>query len=202
MRTAVVILNWNTRDFLKEYLPRVLEDSGCAPDGKGTQRVEVIVADNGSTDGSVEYLREAFPALGVIALDKNYGFTGGYDKALATLTGYDFFVLLNSDVQTTPGWLGPLEEWMEANPDCGACAPKILSLCDKSKFEYAGAAGGYIDAYGYPFCRGRVLDKIDSDRGQFDGSPKDVFWVSGACMMVRCAAFDCLDERFFAHFEG
>ena len=201
MKTAVVILNWNTKGYLETFLPSVLSSCECSPLGRPLGDTEVVVADNGSTDGSLELLKESFPEVKTIFLEKNFGFTGGYNRALAQLEGYEYFVLLNSDVETPTGWLSPAIKWMDAHPGCGACAPKIMSYGDRESFEYAGAAGGYLDAFGYPFCRGRVLGHIEKDKGQYNKGPKDVFWVSGACMVLRTSTFDCLDERFFAHFE-
>ena len=195
MQTAVVILNWNTKDFLRKFLP------GLVASIRGLD-AEVIVADNASTDGSLEVLREEFPQVRRIELDRNYGFTGGYNRALAQVDA-EYFVLINSDIEVGEGWLQPLTEWMEAHPRCGACGPKLLSYQDRDSFEYAGAAGGYLDRYGFPFCRGRVLGKVEKDHGQYD-SPEDVFWISGACLMVRSALWNRLgglDERFFAHME-
>ena len=196
MKTAVVILNWNTKGFLEEFLPPLL-DSVTRCDG-----AEVIVADNASSDGSLELMKEKFPQVKTIALDANYGFTGGYNKALK-LVEAEYLVLINSDIEVTDDWLEPLVKWMESHPDCGACAPKLHSWQEKEKFEYAGAAGGYIDKYGYPFCRGRVMKRLETDNGQYD-SPADVFWATGACLMVRASVYKGLgglDERFFAHME-
>ena len=195
MKVAVVILSWNNREFLKEFLPGVVASSKAA---------QVVVADNGSTDGTVEYLKEEFPEVKVLAFDKNYGFTGGYNKAIALLEEYEYVLLLNSDIETPAGWLEPLTAFMETNPDCGICAPKLHALQDKDRFEYAGAAGGFIDRYGFPFCRGRVLKWTEQDNGQFGDSPADVFWATGACILVRTSlwkALGGLDSRFFAHME-
>ena len=194
MRTAVVILNWNTKEQLERFLPSVVETSTGA---------EVIVVDNASTDGSPEMLREIFPSVRTICLDKNYGFTGGYNRALLPLKeeGFEYLLLLNSDIETPKGWLEPLVEWMDSHPECGACGPKLHSMTERDKFEYAGAAGGYLDRYGYPFCRGRVMHLLETDEGQYDAAPKDVFWVTGACLLVRASLFDGLDDRFFAHME-
>jgi len=199
MRTSVVILNWNTRDLLSRFLPaltRSLEGLDA----------ELVVADNASSDGSVEMLRDCFPELRVIALDRNYGFAGGYDRALEGLDS-EYYVLINSDVDVIPGWLEPLVEHMDLHPACAVCGPKIHAMAPDFKhterFEYAGAAGGYIDRYGYPFCRGRILSCVEEDMGQYD-CPADLLWVSGACMMVRSSVWkslDGLDERFFAHME-
>lgn len=195
MKTAVVILNWNTRDYLRKFLPGLLSSVS----GRDAQ---VIVADNASTDGSVEMLAQEFPSVRRIVLDANYGFTGGYNKALAQVNA-EFLVLINSDIEVRPGWLDPLTDWMDSHPDCGACAPKLLSYYDRESFEYAGAAGGRIDRWGYPFCRGRVMKTVEKDHGQYD-SPADVFWATGACLMVRSRVWKetgGLDGRFFAHME-
>ncbi len=274
MRIAVVILNWNTRDYLRRFLPPLLESvrlfngtddsateapgnstneapggstSGIPgnstnevpgggtekipegwsekapgggsedPPGDGTDGVcrrerperdfaEVIVADNASEDGSAGMMAKEFPSVRTIVLDRNYGFTGGYNRALKELSGEggrDLFILLNSDVEVSPGWLRPLADWMKSHPDCGACGPKLHSLRERGKFEYAGAAGGLIDRFGYPFCRGRVLGKTEADNGQYD-IPADVLWITGACLAVRAGVWNALgglDERFFAHME-
>ena len=195
LKAAVVILNWNTRALLERFLPEVLASVEAAP-------AKVYVADNGSGDGSVAMLRERFPAVGVIALDDNYGFTGGYNRALEGLEA-EYFILMNSDIEVPRDWLAPLLEYMESHPDCGACGPKLLSLTERDRFEYAGAAGGLLDRYGYPFCRGRVLGRTEKDRGQYD-APHDVLWASGACLLVRSRLWrelGGLDGRFFAHME-
>lgn len=196
MKTAVVILNWNTEGFLKEFLPGLLHSVEKVEDAK------VIVADNASTDGSLKVMQELFPQVRTIAFDRNYGFTGGYNKAFEEIDS-EYFVLINSDIEVTEDWLGPLVDWMDAHPECGACAPKLHSWQEREKFEYAGAAGGYIDRFGYPFCRGRVLKRLETDNGQYD-EPKDVFWATGACLIVRSSLYrklGGLDERFFAHME-
>ena len=195
MKTAVVILNWNTRDYLRQFLP------GLVTSCEGLD-AEVIVADSASTDGSLEMLSEEFPDIRQIPLDGNYGFTGGYNRALAQVEA-DYFVLINSDVEVPPGWLQPLTDWMDTHPACGICGPKLLSWHRRDTFEYAGAAGGLLDKYGYPFCRGRVLQKVEKDEGQYD-TPQDVLWISGACLMVRSGLWrrlGGLDDRFFAHME-
>ena len=196
MKTAVVILNWNTEGFLKEFLPGLLRSV------ERVEGAEVIVADNASTDGSLKVMKEEFPGVRTIALEKNFGFTGGYNKAFEQIEA-DLFVLINSDIEVSEGWLEPLVKWMEGHPECGACAPKLHSWQEKEKFEYAGAAGGYIDLFGYPFCRGRVMKRLETDHGQYD-SPADVFWATGACLMVRSSIYrelGGLDDRFFAHME-
>ena len=195
MKTAVVILNWNTKDFLEKFLPPLIEST------EGLD-AEVIVADSASTDASMEMMSEKFPKIRQIRLEKNYGFTGGYNRALA-LVDAEYYVLINSDIEVPKNWLSPLVEWMDTHPECGACGPKLHSWYDRDMFEYAGAAGGYLDRYGYPFCRGRVMSKIEKDTGQYD-TPANVLWVSGACLMVRSSLWNSLgglDDRFFAHME-
>lgn len=205
-KTAIVILNWNTKDYLRKFLPGVLVSAGCAPDGdSSTSDHEVIVADNASTDGSMELMADLFPKVRTIVLDRNYGFTGGYNKALETLRGqFAYYLLLNSDIDVPRRWLEPLVCWMEKHKECGACAPKLHSWYGKDMFEYAGAAGGYLDRFGYPFCRGRVMKSVEKDRGQYDDLPNEVFWASGAALMVRSELWHKmggLDDRFFAHME-
>ena len=178
---------------LAEYLPSVMRHSAEA---------EVVVADNASTDGSIAFLREHFPTVRILPLEKNWGFAGGYNKALAQVET-DYYVLLNSDVEVTAGWLKPLVSFMESHPEAAACQPKLRAIADRGAFEYAGASGGFIDRLGYPFCRGRVFDTVEQDEGQYD-TVEEVFWTTGACMMVRSADYHAvggLDERFFAHNE-
>lgn len=180
---------------LRRFLPSVIAGS----EGAG---VAVMVADNASTDSSVAMLREEFPSVRLILLDRNYGYAGGYNRALAQVDA-EYAVLLNSDVEVSPGWLLPLIAFMDSRPETAACQPKIRSWHERERFEHAGACGGYIDKYGYPFCRGRVLDETETDRGQYD-SPAPVFWASGAALFIRPAAYrdaGGLDERFFAHME-
>jgi len=191
---AIVILNYNGKRFLERFLADVLS--------KSCHLADLIVADNASTDGSMEYIRENFPEIQCITFSKNYGFAGGYNKALRNLE-YRYYLLLNSDIEVSEGWLEPLYELMESDPAIAACQPKLLSFADKAYFEYAGAAGGFIDAFGYPFCRGRVFQHIEPDQGQYDDII-EVFWASGACMLVRSAVFhqlNGLDDSFFAHME-
>lgn len=195
MKTAIVILNWNTKDFLEKFLPPLIEST------EGLD-AEVIVADSASTDGSMDMMSEKFPKIRQIRLEKNYGFTGGYNRALSLIDA-EYYVLINSDIEVPKNWLSPLVEWMDTHPECGACGPKLHSWYDRDMFEYAGAAGGYLDRYGYPFCRGRVMSKIEKDTGQYD-TPANVLWVSGACLMVRSSLWNSLgglDDRFFAHME-
>ena len=201
MKTAVVILNWNTEDFLRKFLPGLVRSCGNVPGA------EVVVADNASTDGSLKVMEEEFPQVRTLRFEKNLGFTGGYNRAFTELCygpdAPEYFVLINSDIEVPEDWLGPLVEWMDSHLDCGACAPKLHSWQDRNSFEYAGAAGGYIDRYGYPFCRGRIMGRLEKDKGQYD-SPADVFWATGACLMVRSSVYrktGGLDERFFAHME-
>ena len=178
---------------MQKYLPMVIEN---------TMGAEIVVADNGSTDGSVEWLRKEYPYTRLIALDKNYGFAEGYNQALKKIDN-EYYVLLNSDVRTPMDWLYPLVEYMEQHPECAACQPKILSEHEPEKFEYAGAAGGFIDYLGYPFCRGRILSTVECDNGQYDDC-RDIFWASGAAMCCRSKVYHELggfDADFFAHME-
>lgn len=193
---SVIILNWNGERLLKTFLPSVVENT--VGDG-----VEVIVADNGSSDSSINLLQTEFPSVRIIKFDKNYGFAAGYNKAISEVDS-EFVVLLNSDVETSKDWWQPLLKFMRDNHDVGACQPKIKSFRDKSMFEYAGAAGGLLDSLGYPYCRGRLFDIIEKDEGQYDSAPSDIAWASGAALMVRRSVFlkvGGLDERFFAHME-
>lgn len=195
IKTSVVILNWNGAKLLNQFLPTVLMHTQ-------TEDCEVVVADNNSSDNSVEMMQQYFPEVKLILLDKNYGFAEGYNRALQQINS-KYVVLLNSDVETSPNWLHPMIEHLERYPETAAVQPKILSYADKSKFEYAGAAGGYIDRYGYPYCRGRILHELEEDRGQYD-KPVQVFWASGACLCMRRADYmevGGLDNDFFAHME-
>lgn len=193
---AVIILNWNGRKLMEKYLPSVARHT-CGDE------VEVIVADNGSSDDSVAWLRENYPSLRVLELGENYGFAEGYNRAVAQ-TRFPYTLLLNSDVEVEDGWWQPLLAFMRENPQAGAVQPKIMSLTDRRKFEYAGAAGGYLDRLGYPYCRGRLFDSIEEDLGQYDGSAVEVCWASGAALLVRTELYErCggLDPGFFAHME-
>lgn len=194
-KVAVVILNWNGKELLEKFLPLVV-DYTVATD------VKVVVADNASTDDSLAFLRSTYPELDIIALSENYGFAEGYNKALSQVDA-EYYVLLNSDVEVTEGWLSPMLEYMEKNRDVAAVQPKILSQRNKLFFEYAGASGGFIDKLGFPFCRGRIFDALEVDNGQYD-DVIDVFWASGACMLIRAKDYwqvGGLDGRFFAHME-
>lgn len=196
MKIAVVILNWNGRALLERYIPQVVESTTYAG-------ADIIVADNASEDDSVLYMRSAWSVCKLILLEKNYGFAGGYNRAIAQLGDYDAVVLLNSDVAPAKGWLEPMVELMETDEMVVACGPKIKDDKDRKMFEYAGAAGGFVDMYGYPYCRGRVFEKVEEDLGQYD-SNADCLWVSGAALMVRRKEYiECggLDEEFFAHME-
>lgn len=193
-KLAIVILNWNGEKMLKEYLPTVLRYS-C-------DEAKVYVADNASTDGSLEMLRKDFPTCSLIELDRNWGFAEGYNKALAQVDA-EYFLLLNSDIEVTPHWLTPLIEYMDAHTETAICQPKLLSVFEKNRFEYAGACGGYLDKYGYPFCRGRVFQTVEEDKGQFN-DPAEVLWATGAALMIRSKDYwevGGLDGRFFAHSE-
>jgi GT2 family glycosyltransferase len=195
IRTAVVILNWNGLDWLKRFLPDVIRYS------TGTDSA-VFVADNGSTDGSAEWVESEVPEAIIIKLGINHGFAGGYNLALEQIKA-KYFVLLNSDVEVTENWLEPLVQFMDKNPDVASCQPKIRSFYKRDHFEYAGAAGGFIDKFGYTFCRGRIFDYVEKDNGQYNDQT-EIFWSSGACMMVRASAWTIcggLDEDFFAHME-
>lgn len=195
MSVAVVILNWNGRDMLAKYLPSVVEFSSLPG-------VEIVVADNGSTDDSLDYLSEKFPMVRQIILSENYGFAEGYNRALRQIDA-DYFVLLNSDVEVTANWLSPLYNYLEAHEEVVACQPKIRSVVNPEYFEHAGAAGGFLDKYAYPFCRGRIFSEVEKDEGQYD-TVKEVFWATGACLFIRAKDyFDAggLDGTFFAHME-
>lgn len=194
-KIAIVILNWNGVKLFADFLPSILEHS------KG-DNIEIIVADNGSTDNSLAYLNNNFPTVTLMDLENNYGFAKGYNVALAKIEA-DYFVLVNSDVKVTKGWLRPCIQHFEKDEKVVAVQPKVLSFNKPDYFEYAGAAGGFIDRYGYPFCRGRILDKIEKDENQYDKS-SEIFWASGACMFVRTEAFKNaggLDADFWAHME-
>jgi GT2 family glycosyltransferase len=194
MKVAVVILNYNGKDFLRKFLPTVLERTG--------NDAEVWVADNNSLDGSTEVMKDEFPEVKLIENKYNAGFAGGYNMAFKHIEA-DYYVLLNSDIEVTEGWINPVIELMESDKKIAACQPKILSYYERSEFEYAGASGGFIDKFGYPFCRGRVFQSLEKDHGQYDDAI-EVFWATGACMFVRADIyheFGGLDDDFFAHME-
>lgn len=193
MKIAVVILNWNGRKFLSQFLATVVR---CSP------QASVILADNASTDDSVAYTRENFPTVGILENLINEGFAKGYNDALKQIKA-EYYVLLNSDVEVTEGWLDPIISMMDASKEIAVVQPKMLSFDDRKMFEYAGAAGGYLDKYAYPFCRGRIFDTAEEDHGQYD-TPCELFWVSGAAMFIRADVFHLaggFDEEFFAHME-
>ncbi len=193
-RVAVVILNYNGQKFLEKFLPTVIEYSSDVAD--------IVVADNASTDNSVAYMKEAFPNVRLILNGSNGGFSTGYNLALSQVEA-EYYCLLNSDIEVTPHWIEPVIDLMDSDPTIAACQPKLLSYYDKERFEYAGAGGGFIDKYGYPFCRGRVFQHLEIDHGQYD-DVKEVFWATGACMFVRSEVyhrFGGLDDTFFAHME-
>ncbi len=215
MKTAVIILNWNgvSHGLIRQYLPSVVKFT------RG-DNVQVIVADNGSTDASLQVIKEEFPSVRIIALEKNYGFAEGYNQAITKISkeedAPEYVVLLNDDVRVTPNWLEPLEEYMDKHKRCAGLQPKLLkdfsglsgmTAPTQDYFEYAGACGGYLDKLGYPYCRGRIFDQVEEDHGQYDlpdGEAWPVMWATGACLMVRTQAYlsaGGLDARFFAHME-
>ena len=192
--TAVVILNYNGRNFLKKFLPIVIDKSASV--------AEIVVADNCSTDDSIALMQTTFPLVTLIQIDQNKGYAGGYNAALQQIKA-DYYVLLNSDIEVTDQWIEPVIELLESDSTIAACQPKIRSYYQKEYFEYAGASGGFIDHLGYPFCRGRIFQSLEKDTGQYDDT-KETFWASGACLFVRAAVFHQLggfDEDFFAHME-
>lgn len=194
-RVAVIILNWNGEKLLKEFLPSVVNCTD--PD-----LARIVVADNASADHSVDWVQENFPNVRILRLEENFGFAGGYNRAIAEVED-EVVVLLNSDVEVTPDWLQPLIGTLDQNPGVAAVQPKIKAYKEKEKFEYAGACGGYIDYLGFPFCRGRMLNVTEVDGGQYD-DVAEVFWCSGAALCIRREAYlqaGGLDERFFAHME-
>lgn len=192
--TAVVLLNWNGLNYLKKFLPTIVEYS--------KEFADIVIADNDSTDDSIKFITENFPEVFLIKLDKNYGFAEGYNKALNPLC-HTYFILLNSDVEVTPNWIDPVIKSMKIDRSIAACQPKLLSYTNKQFFEYAGGAGGFIDKLGYPFCRGRLFSTLEQDTGQYN-NPIELFWASGACMFVRAECFKEVkgfDGDYFAHME-
>ncbi len=194
MRVAVVILNWNGKKWLEKFLPSVVDfNPSCS---------KIIVVDNASSDDSIDFLKQKYPQIEIIQHTSNEGFSNGYNKALLTIDA-EYYVLLNSDVEVTANWMEPIIALMDRDKSIAACQPKIKAFGDKTKFEYAGAAGGFIDTYGYPFCRGRILNTIEEDCGQYDDE-REIFWATGACLFVRAEYFHLVqgfDEDFFAHME-
>ena len=194
LQTAIVILNWNGRKYLQDFLPFVLKFN--------PNSAKIYVADNASSDDSIDLLKTSFPEVELIQLKENYGFAKGYNEALKKIDA-QYYVLLNSDIEVTENWIEPIIKYMENNPEVVACQPKIKSYFNRDQFEYAGAGGGYIDFLGYPFCRGRIFQEIETDLGQFDDI-QEVFWASGACLFVKSDVFHILggfDADFFAHME-
>ena len=190
---SVVILNWNGSAMLQRFLPSVIRYS---------EEAEIIVADNGSTDHSIDILREKFPSVRILPFRENYGFAEGYNRAIQQIET-PYVLLLNDDVEVTPHWLQPLLAFMNHHPEVAACQPKILSETQRELFEYAGACGGFIDHLGYPYCRGRIFNHVEKDRGQYD-QVCPIFWATGAALLVRTDVYrkgGGLDKRFFAHME-
>lgn len=193
---AVIILNWNGAKLLREFLPSVIKNTN-------SEIANVIVADNGSTDDSIKVLENEFAEVKLLRFSENYGFAEGYNRAIKE-TQYEYTVLLNSDVEVAPRWVEPLLKYCQEHSDVAACQPKLLSYTDKSLFEYAGAAGGFIDHLGYPYCRGRIFSTIEKDNGQYDQHDVSIFWASGAGLFVRTETYlkaGGLDSGFFAHME-
>jgi hypothetical protein len=194
VNVAVVILNWNGKKFLDDFLPGVIKFS--------RNYADIYVADNASIDGSVKFLKEKFPEVKIIQNNTNGGFAKGYNDALSKIDA-EYYVLLNSDIEVTENWINPVIELMDSDKNIAACQPKLLSYYEQEKFEYAGAAGGFIDKYGYPFCRGRIFQTLETDNGQYN-DVVELFWATGACLFVRAEVYHKLgglDERFFAHME-
>ncbi len=193
-KVSIVILNWNGRKYLQQFLPSVL--------ASGYSNFEVIIADNGSTDDSIVFLETNYPSVQLIRFTENFGFAKGYNNALKQIAS-DYYVILNSDVEVQPGWLGPMLSLLESDKNIAACQPKLLCFNERKKFEYAGAAGGWLDKYGYPFCKGRIFDVWEDDHNQYDQT-EPVFWASGAALFIRSKVFHEMkgfDEYFFAHQE-
>lgn len=193
-KVAVVILNWNGRYFLEKFLPYIFNSS--------YPNVDFVIGDNASTDDSVRFVQENYPAIRIIQQETNLGFAGGYNETLSEVEA-DYYVLLNSDVEVSPGWIEPVIDFLEGTPDMVAAQPKIRCIHDRKLFEHAGAAGGFLDSYGYPFCRGRVLDSLEEDLGQYDDA-REVFWATGAALFIRSSVWKeagGFDPDFFAHME-
>ena len=193
-KVVIVILNWNGQAMLEKYLPSVLQYSKA--------EATVYVADNASTDQSLEMLQAHFPEVKLICMEKNWGFAEGYNRALKEIEA-EYYLLLNSDIEVTHHWLTPMIEYLDTHPEVAACQPKLLSIFDKDRFEYAGASGGYLDRFGYPYCRGRIFETLETDNGQYDYAA-DILWATGAALMIRKTDYweaGGLDGRFFAHNE-
>lgn len=194
LQTAIVILNWNGKKYLQDFLPFVQKFN--------SNSAKIYLADNASSDDSIEFMKMNYPSINLIEHNENYGYAKGYNEALKQIEA-KYYVLLNSDIEVTENWLEPIINYLEKNPEVAACQPKIKSWHQRDNFEYAGAGGGFIDYLGYPFCRGRVFQELENDNGQFDDI-QEVFWASGACLFVKSEVFHELggfDEDFFAHME-
>ncbi|NNC86174.1 MAG: glycosyltransferase family 2 protein [Bacteroidia bacterium] len=194
MQIAVVILNWNGKSLLEQFLPSVVSNT--------PENVQIIVADNNSTDDSVAFVKSTFPNIEIIINDNNYGYAQGYNEALKHVKA-DVFVLLNSDVEVSKGWIEEAEKVLSTEENIAALQPKILSFKNKDEFEYAGAGGGFIDRYGFPFCRGRIFNSLEKDQGQYN-DVTEIFWASGACMFIKSKVFfelNGFEDEFFAHME-
>ena len=192
-KVAILILNFNGRDLLLNFLPSVIEYAADC---------QIIVGDNGSTDDSIAILENSFPTVKIIKLDKNFGYAEGYNQCINQVDA-EYVALVNSDVEVTPSWTKPLIALLDSSPEIVAVQPKILSYKNKTQFEYAGASGGFLDSFGYPFCRGRIFNTVEEDKGQYT-SPYQIFWASGACFMIKKSVFieaNCFDKEFFAHME-
>jgi GT2 family glycosyltransferase len=195
VKTAIVILNWNTKNHLETFLPFLVKYSTL-------NDVKIVVADNASDDGSVDFLRTNYPSIELVLLDQNYGFAEGYNRALEQVKA-EYYILLNSDIEVTENWIQPLIELLESNSEIAISMPKLKSYYKRNSFEYAGAAGGYLDKFGYPFCRGRIFESMEEDTGQYDGC-NEIFWATGACMGIKASLFHQMggfDPYFFAHQE-
>ncbi len=195
IKTAIVILNWNTRHYLEKFLPFLVNFTSF-PD------VQLVLADNGSSDDSVDFVKSHYPAITTISLDKNYGFAEGYNRALKQVIA-EYYIILNSDIEVTKNWLPPLINLLEQNDQIAACMPKLRSYLNPGYFEYAGAAGGFLDKFGYPFCKGRIFTTLEKDDGQYDGTFQ-IQWATGACLAIKAELFHKFggfDSYFFAHQE-
>ena len=193
-KVAVVIIHWNRRNLLEQFLPFLVKST--------YSNLEIVVADNNSDDDSIAFVKNNFPNITIVKNDDNYGYAGGYNHALKHVTA-DYFVLLNNDIEVSPNWIEPVIEAMEKDKTIAAAQPKMLDYNNRNKFEYAGAGGGYIDVFGYAFCRGRIFEVLEEDKGQYNDT-HGAFWATGACMFVRAEVFKKLhgfDEHFFAHME-
>jgi GT2 family glycosyltransferase len=202
MKVAIVILNYNGKKYLEQFLPSVVEYSSPKRPENRTFSIEILIADNASTDDSISFLKQNYRDLKIIQLDKNYGFAEGYNQALAKVEA-DIFVLLNSDVEVTENWLSPVISLMQSRGEVAACQPKIRAFHQKTHFEHAGASGGFMDSLGYPFCRGRIFDNLEIDNGQYDDT-REVFWATGAALFVKADLYQKiggLDGDYFAHME-